>query len=197
MSRFFYCFDLDGTVTSEELLPRIASELRMEAEMARLTASAMAGDVPFEVSLRRRVELLKGLSIARVQEVVLGVGLNAEIVEFLLENREQCAIVTGNLDCWIEPLMKRLGVRWFSSRTRRNGDQLLGLDGVLSKVAACADLPRPLCAVGDGNNDVEMIEIADVGVAFGGVHPPAETLLDVASHAIYSAPELCRFLRAL
>lgn len=195
--RPFFCLDLDGTLTTEEILPRIAAELGIGAQMAELTASAMAGDEPFEISLRRRTEMLRALPVSRVQEIVAGVPLDEPLLEFVRGHADRCAVVTGNLDVWIAPLLARIGVPFFCSTARVEGDRLLGLSRVLRKAAACASLPRPLVAVGDGNNDVEMLEAADVGIAYGGVHPPAESLLDVASHAIYSDLALCRFLRQL
>lgn len=194
---YFFCFDLDGTLTSEELLPKIASFLQIEKEMSLLTAQAMAGDIPFEISLRKRVEMLKSIPVSTVQEIVSSVRLNSSVLQFIRENADRCVVITGNLDVWIAPLMEKIGIRYFSSTAECSNDRLMNLKTVLSKGSICKMLPRPLVAIGDGNNDVEMLKEAEIGIAFGGVHPPSSSLLDVASHAIYSERELCRFLRQL
>ena len=58
----------------------------------------MAGEFPFESSLRRRVEILRGVPVSQVREIVAGIEVDPHIEAFLAEHRDRCTIVTGNLD---------------------------------------------------------------------------------------------------
>jgi HAD superfamily phosphoserine phosphatase-like hydrolase len=192
-----FLFDLDGTITRQEILPEIARAIGHEAEIAELTARTMAGEVPFESSLRRRVEILATVPISRVREIVAGIEVDPHIAAFLRENRERCTIVTGNLDVWIADLVAELGVPCRSSVARHDGDRLLGLEHVLDKADVAREVLGPLCAIGDGFNDLGLMAAAEFGVAYGGVHAPAPGLFEVATHAVYDPQRLCRLLSAL
>ena len=193
-----FLFDLDGTVTAEELLPRIAAHAGIEPEMRALTEATVAGRAPFEESLRHRVGLLGRLPIAVVRDVCASARLNDDIVGFIRERPERCAIVTGNLDVWIRPLAERIGARLFCSTAAVQGDRVVGIARILRKVTVLDQVDgAPVVAIGDGHNDAELLERAAVGVAFGGVHAPASSLLDVCTHAVYDSAHLCRFLRQL
>ncbi len=201
-SKPLFLFDLDGTVTRVELLPRIAERAGIERQMRVLTEATIAGKVPFEDSLRDRVKLLGGLDIGLVRDVCTGAPLNERLVAFMQENREHCAIVTGNLDVWIGGLAERIGVRLFCSKAQVEGAHVVGLEHILRKVTVLDELEdvakgRTVVAIGDGHNDAELIERAHVGIAYGGVHSPAQSVLEVCTHAIYDEATLCRFLRRL
>jgi phosphoserine phosphatase len=189
-----FLFDLDGTITRQEILPEIARAIGVEAQIAELTARTMAGEFPFESSLRRRVEILGAVPISRVREIIAGVEIDPHIAAFLRENRDRCTIVTGNLDVWVADLVAQLGVPCRSSVARRDGDRLLGLEHVLDKADVARDASGPICAIGDGYNDLGLMAAADFGVAYGGVHAPAPGLLEVATHAIHDPQRLCRLL---
>ena len=66
-----------------------------------------------------------------------------------------------------------------------------------SAIAIIRQMVMPFVAVGDGNNDAEMIEAAEVGVGFGGVRPIAPSVLECATHAVYSEKALVRLLNKL
>jgi phosphoserine phosphatase len=189
-----FLFDLDGTITRQEILPEIARAIGVEDEIAELTARTMAGEFPFESSLRRRVEVLRKVPVSQVRAIVAGIEVDPQIEAFLRENRDRCTIVTGNLDVWIADLVARLGVPCRSSVAEVRGDRLLGLRHVLDKADVALDFSGPICSIGDGYNDLGLMAAADLGVAYGGVHAPAPGLLEVASHAIYDARTLCRLL---
>lgn len=189
-----FLFDLDGTITRQEILPEIARAIGVEDEIAELTARTMAGEFPFESSLRRRVEILSQVPISRVREIVAGIEIDPHIEAFLRDNRDRCTIVTGNLDVWIADLVARLGVPCRSSVAEVRGDRLLGLRHVLDKADVARDFSGPICSIGDGYNDLGLMAAADLGVAYGGVHTPAPGLLEVASHAIFDPQTLCRLL---
>jgi HAD superfamily phosphoserine phosphatase-like hydrolase len=192
-----FLFDLDGTITRQEILPEIARAVGMQDEIAALTRRTMAGELPFESSLRRRVEILSQVPVSEVRRIVAGVEIDPHIADFLAAHRGRCTIVTGNLDVWIADLVATLGVDCRSSTALVLGDRLIGLTSVLDKVVVAGEYDGAICVVGDGYNDLGLMAAADYGVAYGGVHAPAPGLYDVASHAIFDPERLCELLSAL
>ncbi|MCZ1264083.1 HAD-IB family phosphatase [Paenibacillus marchantiae] len=192
-----FLFDLDGTITKKELLPIISKELGLYEEIKKLTEDTIKGLIPFHESFLKRVDLLKSIPVKVVQDIVLSAPLNKKIVEFINENKEQCNIVTGNLDVWVGPLCQQLGVKSFTSRAEVEKGKIVRVLEVLEKRQVAKKIPGEFVAVGEGNNDAEMIREATIGLAYGGVHAPAKSVLAYATHAIYQEDQLCRFLRQL
>lgn len=195
-----FCFDLDGTVTTTEILPCIGSELGISEEMAVLTRLTMDGVIPFDVSFRLRCLLLGQIALDRVQDLVGSVPLDSDISQFVRSRQEDCFVVTGNLDIWIKPLIAQLGCGLYAS-TGFFQDGLLRVENILNKSIAIEELKgrgyRRVVAVGDGANDASMLKAADLGIAYGGVHPPADSTIAAADAVIYEASTLCRLLRTL
>lgn len=195
-----FCFDLDGTVTTTEILPCIASELDIAEEMAVLTRSTMDGHIPFDSSFRLRCLLLGQIPLPRIRQVVANVPLDRDIAEFIRERTADCFIVTGNLDIWIEPLAKTLGCEIFCSTGEFQGG-LLRVSRIIDKAEAVLRLKERgygrIVAVGDGANDAAMLRKATFGIAYGGVHTPAPTAVFASDAVVYESSTLCRLLRTL
>ena len=197
----FFCFDLDGTVTRREILPAIASEVGLSEEMALLTSLTMRGLVPFESSFRLRCRLLREIPVSRVRDIVASVPVDPFISAFILKNRTRCAIVTGNLDVWVSGLIDQLGCEAFTSMGNITDDRLDGVSHIVRKNDAVRELRRRgfdrLTAIGDGFNDIPMLQEADVGIGFGGVHPPVPEVIELADYVVYDGESLCRLLNTL
>ena len=196
-----YCFDLDGTVTRLEVLPVIAAELGLTEEIGVLTQLTIRGQIPFEMSFRLRCRLLAEIEVDTVARIVEQVPLEESIANFIRDHHEQCYVVTGNLDVWVQRLAASLGCEMYSSKAdiRPNG-RLGALTSVLRKSSAIRELrnqyDRVVC-VGEGFNDLPMFEEADIGIAYGGVHPPARELIENSQYVIGQGDSLCRLLHTL
>ena len=199
MSRYIFLFDLDSTVTREEILPTISRRLGLFEQMSSLTESTMRGEIPFKKSFLQRVELLKGIPVSEVRKMVAEIQLNELLVDFIQRNQERCYIVTGNLDVWVEDMIKNLGMEknLFCSRALIKNDYIYDVLSVVDKNAVISQMVLPFVAIGDGNNDAEMIETAEIGIGYGGVRDIAPAVLDCASHAIYEEEKLVEFLERL
>lgn len=193
----YFLFDLDGTITMEELLPRIASRIGVGDEIQALTLKTIAGEIPFEYSLRHRVEILNAAKTSEIKKIVSGVELNRDILSFIRKNKERCCIVTGNLDVWIEDLIDFIGVKVLCSRAEVKNNKIMSLKKILNKKEAISIFPGKLCAIGEGANDYDMFELANISIAYGGVHEPARQLLEIATHLTYSSDTLCQMISQL
>lgn len=199
MSKFVFLFDLDSTVTREEILPTISKRLGIFEQVNKLTESTMKGEIPFKQSFIQRVELLKDIPVSEVCQLVSEIKLNEKIVEFIRNNKNRCYIVTGNLDVWIKKLMERIGMEShiFCSSALVKDDYLQDVISIVDKNMVVSQMVLPFVAIGDGNNDAEMIEAAEIGIGYGGVREVAPSVLSCASHAVYNEEKLVEFLNRL
>ena len=193
-------FDLDGTVTKVETLPLLAEELDLADEMKLLTDLTLSGQIPFEKSFRLRYLILRNIPLKKIQEIMDGVELDAEIAAFIRENKKNCAVVTGNLDCWIAPIIAKLGCESFSSTSEPDEKNSPVLKKILDKGSAIRALKKTsdkVIAVGESFNDVPMFEEANISVAYGGVHKPVSAAISVSDYVVFDGGALCRLLKML
>lgn len=196
-----YCFDLDGTLTRQELLPLIATSVGLHDEISALTQATINGVLPFDKSFKLRVRLLRDANIdwihAALEEQV---EFEPSIINFIKERPEQCFVVTGNLDVWVKPILERLGIQSFTSIAAMQDGRLEGVDYILHKGDAVSSLRNrfeKIVAVGEGMNDVPMFEAADWRIAFGGTHRPNKLLVKLSDFVINDGSSLCRLLNML
>lgn len=194
-----FVFDLDSTITRCELLPLIACSIGTEDEMARITEQAMAGAAAFADSFSMRVDRLKGVPVSQARRIAAAAPLHEEIARFIMENPDHCRIVTGNLDVWIEDLIARLGMqgRCLCSQARVDQDRLLGIDHIMDKNQAAARLPHPFVAIGDGDNDLGLLQQANIGVAFSGARTISDRLRRAADCVFDDESALVHYLKTL
>ena len=128
-----YCFDLDGTITSQEILPLLAAELDLYDEISALTKATINGLIPFEQSFKLRCKLLSEIPLEKVQEISNNVKLNNKIVEFIKENNDHCYVITGNIFEWIKPIVEKLGCDVYCSKANFVNGRFINLQKILNK----------------------------------------------------------------
>ena len=200
MNNRVFLFDLDATVTKEEILPALAEQVGLLEEMREMTEKTMRGEIPFQSSFLALVEMLKTIRVSRVAEIVEKTPLNEELVQFIRTHASRCYIVTGNIDVWIEKLIKRIGLpmsHCYCSSASVSDDYITSVNSVVDKEKIAKQFVVPVVAVGDGSNDAEMVRLADVGIGYGGVRPVAYSLMCNATHVICDEHRLCSFLHTL
>jgi phosphoserine phosphatase len=190
--------DVDSTLIRDEVIDLLAARAGCAAEVAKVTAAAMRGDLDFAASLRERVALLAGLDAGVLDEVRGSLRLTAgarTLLGTLGGLGYKFGIVSGGFGQVIAPLAAELGIGYVAANELEiAGGKLTGrLSGPVIDRAAKADALRrfaadagvPLSqtvAVGDGANDLDMIAAAGLGIAFNAkpvVRDAADTSLSV------------------
>lgn len=199
--RTAFCFDLDGTLTQQEILPLIAREIDLYQEFEALTLATINGVIPFVNSFKLRCRILAEVPISRVRAIVSQVKLYNEVVEFVSKNKDCCFIATGNLDIWIEEVAQKIGCPIYSSVAKYTGEKLEGIEKILDKAEAVDDIRTKgfdrVVAIGDGMGDVSMFQQADISIAYGATHQPNQTLLELSNFVTFNEKSLCRTLSTL
>lgn len=150
MNNRVFLFDLDATVTKEEILPALAEQVGLLEEMQEMTEKTMRGEIPFQSSFLARVEMLKTIRVSRVAEIVEKTPLNEELVQFIHAHASRCYIVTGNIDVWIEELIKRIGLpmsHCYCSSASVSDDYIVSVNSVVDKEKIVKQFVVPVVAV--------------------------------------------------
>ncbi|HEV3329172.1 MAG TPA: phosphoserine phosphatase SerB, partial [Acidimicrobiales bacterium] len=193
--------DADSTLLKEEVIDLLAVKAGRADEVAAITEEAMSGGLDFREALARRVRLLEGLSIDALGEVARGIELAPgarTLVRTLRRLGFSTAVVSGGFHEVIDPVCRELGVdRIAANRLGALNGALTGdlVEPIVDRAGKAdalrrfaAELGVPMSqtvAVGDGANDVDMIAIAGLGIAFN-----ARAVLRDAADTAISVPFL-------
>ena len=181
-SRQLVVFDMDSTLIDAEVIDELAIEAGVGEQVAAITEAAMRGEVDFKESFKQRLALLEGLRESVLQTVADRLRLN-DGAEYLLKSLKQLgfktAIVSGGFTFFGRHLQDKLGVDYvYANELDVAGGVVTGkvageiIDGqrkaeILVEIARELGLSlEQVIAVGDGANDLPMLNIAGLGIAF-------------------------------
>jgi len=181
-NRRLVVFDMDSTLIDAEVIDELAHEAGVGDQVAAITEAAMQGEIDFKASFTQRMALLKGLDASVLQSVAERLRLN-EGAEHLISTLKKLgfktAIVSGGFTFFGEYLQQRLGVDYVYANQLDIEDGLVTgrvsgeiIDGqrkaeLLRQIAEHEGLMlQQVIAVGDGANDLPMLSIAGLGIAF-------------------------------
>ena len=193
--------DMDSTLIQQEVIDLIAAKYGVGEQVAEITESAMRGELDFVASLNARVALLTGADVAILDRVKAEITLTPgarTLIRILHRLGHKVGVVSGGFLNVIEPLLKDLDIDFYRANTlETSGGKLTGkLTGAIIDRTAKADALREFAAkegvalsqtiaIGDGANDLGMLEIAGLGIAFN-----AKPAVQAAADSSITSPYL-------
>lgn len=196
--------DMDSTIVGCECLDELAAMAHLKPQIAAITERAMNGEIAFEPALRERVALLKGLSLAALERtyeerVRLNPGA-AALVATMKKHGARTCLVSGGFTYFTERVAKDAGFDDSQANTLLDdGQRLTGavrepilgreakLDALKKEIAALGIWREDAVAVGDGANDLAMLDHAGLGVAWHARPLVAQTARTRIDHADLTA----------
>ncbi|MEY4558124.1 MAG: phosphoserine phosphatase SerB [Actinomycetota bacterium] len=182
MTKFLVVFDVDSTLINDEAIELLAERAGKREEVAEVTERAMHGELDFEASLRQRVLTLRGLDEAVLGEVSHQLSPTKgakELIEAIHKRGGKAAAVSGGFIQLLAPVKEKLNFDLERANTLKVVDgKLTGqvIGKVIDRAAKAEALlewaqqlgvsPGKTIAVGDGANDLGMMEVAGLSVAF-------------------------------
>ena len=174
--------DMDSTLIVQEVIDLLAAKAGVAEEVSAITQKAMAGEMDFAQSLQARVSLLAGLNESMLSEVRGEITLTQgaeKLIQTLHLKGHKVGVVSGGFIDVIEPILKELKIDFYRANKLQilNGKLTGKLEGEIidraAKLKALVEFAKnegvqmsQTVAIGDGANDLDMIESAGLGVAF-------------------------------
>lgn len=190
--------DVDSTLIREEVIELVADEAGCREQVAEITERAMRGELDFESSLHERVALFEGLPVEMLDRVIERIELTPGARTFIRTLKRlgyRTAIVSGGFTLATQALAEQLDIdHAFANTLEVHEGKLTGrVTGMIVDRKGKADLVRKIAelenipldqvvAIGDGANDLDMLNAAGLGIAFNAkpvVQEHADTTLNV------------------
>jgi phosphoserine phosphatase len=181
-NRRLFAFDMDSTLIQGEVIDELAKMAGVANQVVEITESAMRGEIEFQESFRRRVALLRGLPEQRIHELLDKIPLvegAEQLIGTLRMLGYKTAILSGGFTFFARHLQERLGIDYvFANELDIVDGEVSGqvraeiVDGarkavLLRQIAHKENISlEQVVAVGDGANDLPMLGIAGMGIAF-------------------------------
>lgn len=180
--RRLICFDMDSTLIETEVIDELAMRAGVGDEVKAITESAMRGEIDFSTSFKKRCALLKGLDVSVMQEIAENLPITEgadRLMRILKKVGFKIAILSGGFTYFGNYLKQKFGIDYvYANELEVVDGKLTGhhvgeiVDGkrkaeLLRLIAQVENVDlRQTVAVGDGANDLPMISIAGLGIAF-------------------------------
>ncbi len=191
--------DMDATIVTSETLDELAAHAGLKDRISAITQRAMAGELDFETALRERISMLKDLRREVLQETLETTELSAgadTLVKVMAANGATCVLVSGGFTFFTKVIAERAGFHFHhGNHLHIENDVLsgtvtppiLGKEAKLSYLLDYADkkglTAQDAFAIGDGANDLPMLEAAGLGV---GYRPKPLVLKAIDNCILYS-----------
>jgi len=173
-------FDMDSTLVQGETIVEIAKHANKEEEMNEATTYAMEHDVDFEDSLRERAKLLKGIAISTIYDIADDLDITPgaeELIHHLKQMGWKIAVISSGFSIFTEAIKEKLGLDYaFGNKLEILEGKLTGkvigeiIDGpgkweIVTELAEQLEItPEEVVTVGDGSNDIFMLERSGLGI---------------------------------
>lgn len=181
-SRRLICFDMDSTLIETEVIDELADRAGVGPEVRAVTESAMRGEIDFTESFTRRIALLRGLDVSVMEEIARNLPITEgleRLMTILKRVGYKTAILSGGFTYFGNYLKQKYGFDYvYANELEVEEGRLTGRHvGEIVDGRRKAELLRLLCqveniniaqsiAVGDGSNDLPMLDLAGLGIAF-------------------------------
>jgi phosphoserine phosphatase len=181
-NRRLICFDMDSTLIQAEVIDKLAELAGVGDQVKEITEAAMQGEIDFKESFKRRMKLLKGLSEEVLQDVAINLPITKgarRLIDTLKNYGFKTAILSGGFTYFGNYLQKELGIDYVYANELEieNGVLTGGYLGEIVDGKKKAEYLREIAqkeglhisqtvAVGDGANDLPMLNLAGLGIAF-------------------------------
>ncbi len=181
-NRRLVCFDMDSTLIQTEVIVELAKKHGVGEKVHEITESAMRGEIDFKESFRRRIALLEGLSEDVMQDIADNLPITDGADRLITQLKAlgyKIAILSGGFTYFGKTLQKRFGIDYvFANELEIKDGFLTGkhlgeiVDGerkafLLKELAKKEQIQlEQVIAVGDGANDLPMLKLAGLGIAF-------------------------------
>ena len=181
-SRRLICFDMDSTLIEPEVIDELADRAGVGPEVRAVTESAMRGEIDFTESFTRRIALLRGLDVSVMEEIARNLPITEgleRLMTILKRVGYKTAILSGGFTYFGNYLKQKYGFDYvYANELEVEEGRLTGRHvGEIVDGRRKAELLRLLCqveniniaqsiAVGDGANDLPMLDLAGLGIAF-------------------------------
>ena len=197
------CADMESTIIDNEMLEELAERLDLKKKIADITARAMNGEIDFTQSLIERTALLKGLPESVLAEFLPTLNINAgakTLVKTMAAHDALCVLVTGGFTFFSEPIKEEVGFHKHHANTFEieNGaltggltNEILDPDAKLKYLNHYAThlsiKVSDVMAIGDGANDLPMLDAAGFGVGYKPKPILQESLINQIIHCDMTA----------